>query len=68
VAPRAGNKSVWVASGGRSARLRLALCVDVIVDPSGSWTTIGFCVIRLLWQGTSKPLKCPVVPVSAIAV
>ena len=29
---------------------------------------IGFVVGRLLWQGTLVPLKCPVVPVSAIAV
>jgi hypothetical protein len=29
---------------------------------------IGFVVGRLLWQGTLVPLKCPVVPVSAIAI
>jgi hypothetical protein len=42
--------------------------VDVIVDPSGRRTTIGFVVGRLLWHGTLGPLKCPVVPVSAIAI
>jgi len=29
---------------------------------------IRFVVGRLLWQGTLVPLKCPVVPVSAIAI
>jgi hypothetical protein len=38
------------------------------VDPSGRRTTTGFCVGCLLWHGTAGPLKCPVVPVSAIAI
>jgi hypothetical protein len=41
--------------------------VDVIVDPSGSLTTIGLFVLCLLWHGALRLLKWPVVPVSATA-
>jgi hypothetical protein len=40
----------------------------MIVEPSGRVTLIGAWDILLLWHGTLIPLKCPVDPVSAIAV
>jgi hypothetical protein len=68
VSPSVGKISVRVASGGRSGRLRWAVWVDLIVDPSGNRTVIGESVIFLLLHGTSGPVKCPVDPVSAIAM
>lgn len=44
------------------------MCVDAIVDPSGSCTISGVDAGCLLLHGTSSPLKCPVAPVSAIAL
>lgn len=68
VPPRAGNRSVCVACVGRPGMCRLAVCVDVMIDPSGSRTSMGFDVGCLLLHGTLSPLKCPVDPVSAIAI
>jgi hypothetical protein len=68
VDPSAGNSSVVVASVGRLVKFRFAVCVDLIVDRSGRVTLMGAVVALLLWQGTLVPLKCPVDPVSAIAV
>ena len=39
-----------------------------MVDPSGNRTTIGESVGFLSWHGTSGPVKCPVDPVSAMAM
>jgi hypothetical protein len=68
VVPRAGNNSVRVASAGRLGRCKLAVCVELIVVPSGSWTMTGFVVGFLFLHGTLMPLKCPVAPVSATAM
>jgi len=68
VVPSAGNRSVCVASSGSCGRFRFAVCVDDMVDPSGSWTTVGDSVGFLLVHGTFRPLKWPVAPVSAMAV
>jgi hypothetical protein len=42
--------------------------VDWIVDPSGRRAVRGELVGFLLMHGTFIPLKCPVDPVSAIAI
>ena len=42
--------------------------MDWIVDPSGNRTMIGASVGFLSWQGTLGPVKCPVDPVSAMAI
>lgn len=39
-----------------------------MLDPSGRVTVMGAVVGLLLWHGTLVPLKCPVDPVSAIAM
>ena len=53
VVPSAGNRSVRVASSGRCGRFKFAVCVDAMVDPSGSWTTVGFDVGFCLCKGRS---------------
>jgi hypothetical protein len=39
-----------------------------MVDPSGRRTDIGDSVFLLLWKGAFGPMKCPVEPVSAMAM
>jgi hypothetical protein len=68
VLPNAGKRSMCVAVSRSFGRLRLAVCVDVMVDPSGKCTLIGFVVSFLFWHGMSNPLKCLVAPVSATAL
>lgn len=68
VSPSAGERSVCVACVGSPGMFRLAVCADVMSDPSGSLTSIDSFVGVLLLHGTLSPLKCPVEPVSAIAI
>ena len=43
------------------------MCVDLILQPSGSLTVMGFVAMRLFWHGAPFVKKKEVAPVSAMA-
>ena len=43
------------------------MCVDLILQPSGSLTVMGFVALRLFWHGAPFVKKKEVAPVSAMA-
>jgi hypothetical protein len=45
----------------------LHMCIDLILQPSGSLTVMGFVALRLFWHGAPFVKKKEVVPVSAMA-
>ena len=43
------------------------MCVDLILQPSGSLMVMGFAALRLFWHGAPFVKKKEVAPVSAMA-
>jgi hypothetical protein len=64
---RLGKMWAWQAAAGRKGKKRSAVCVEVIVLPSGMRMLMPGLVMRLLWWGTWVLIKCLVALVSAIA-
>ena len=62
-----GTICAWVAASPRPGKLRLPMCVDCIVSPSGSVMLSGCSALRLFSIGTLGSRKCAVAPESAIA-
>ena len=52
---------------GSSGITMLHVCIDLIFQPSGSLTLMGFMALRLFWHGALFVKKKEVVPVSVMA-
>ena len=68
VSPRAGNRWAVLADAGRLGRLRSTWWVDVMRDWSARATWMEGEEGRLFWYGALMEWKCPVAPVSRMAM
>jgi hypothetical protein len=67
--PDARTGKIWAsrAAAGRKGMARLHVCVDWMVQPSGSWAVIPGTAARLFVNGALVVTKCPVALVLRIA-
>ena len=63
-----GTICAFLASCGKLGIFNSHSCVDVILSPSGSKIEIAFSVGFTSIAGATGSKKCPVAPVSAIAI
>ena len=62
-----GNTCAFRAALGRFSCGSRAICVEVIIDPSGNVMGMGFLAVCLFTHGVLCVIKCAVVPESATA-